>query len=283
MMNKIKYIIVGTGFKTKYDDIRLVKNIYSDENAKINIGSAVSLEIIKQGFDVILISKTESKLQKIKESLEFYCEDNIIETYAIDILNEKQVISFVNSLDKNFTYYLVHSVGLSSGQYNIINDNPYLPIEKTDRELIKCEFESVIFSLFNIIKGLLPYFRKQKETRIVIVSSMSSVRAFPNGFSHTSAKGALHQAIVSLRMELNKENIYISEVLPGMVDTGYYDSIATQDAVKSISINFGYEYKNLPLMPPSAVAETVKLCLLSEAHILQINLVSKGQFPNLCS
>lgn len=283
MPNKIKYIIVGCGFKTSQFSLSEIENVFEDKNVKINIGAAISLELVKSGLDVILISKSIDKLRKIKESLNSYCTLNEIEIRAFNILDENLVKEFSNSLNNTHNYFLIHSAGLSSGQYDIKNENPYLPIEQTSLNLIKCEFESVVNSLFLFVKHLLPIFRKQEETRIVVVSSMSSIRAFPNGFSHTSAKGALHQAVKSMRHELNQEKIFVSEVLPGIVDTGYYDNEQTQIAVKEIAKYFGYEYDSIPMMQPSSVAEAVKLCLLSNSHILELSMVSQGQFPYLGS
>ena len=110
---------------------------------------------------------------------------------------------------------------------------------------------------------------------------MSSIRPYPLGFSHSSAKAGLHNAVRSLSLELTPQNIFFSEINPGMVDTGGYDSEEVKDSIRIISKSFGYEYDELPLMPPESVAEAVMLCLESKAHILNIDLVSQGQIPHL--
>ena len=181
--------------------------------------------------------------------------------------------------------YLVHSAGLSAGSYDILGDNPYLRIEDTPADLPNLEFEVTVKSLLILMKALLPRFELQEESRVVVVSSMSGIRAVPFGYSHSAAKAGLYHAIRSLTLELNKRKIYISEVAPGMVNTGMYDSSVVQKAIVEMGKYFGYNYKdgNIPQMPPKEVADAVKLCLTSEAHILSLNLVAKGQWPNLRS
>ena len=75
----------------------------------------------------------------------------------------------------------------------------------------------------------------------------------------------------------------MSEVLPGMVNTGLYDNPIVQRAVKKIGESFGHFYgkENLPQMHPIEVANAVKLCLTSDSHILSINLIAKNQWPHL--
>ena len=110
---------------------------------------------------------------------------------------------------------------------------------------------------------------------------MSGIRPFPYGFSHSAAKGGLHNAVRSLCLELNKKNIRIAEVNPGIVDTGFYDNKEIKKAIIKICKTFGYDLQEIPKMPPSSVAKAVKLCLTEEAHFLSINMVALGQIPNL--
>ena len=281
-MNKKTIIISGCGFRTNSIN-ELSNNIFKSEDVKINIGTAAAYTLASSGYNLILISRTRAKLNLIKKSLLEFFPDVKITVCALDLLSADEVYRFVASLNKENEYAYVHSAGLSSGTYHLKDDNPYLFAEETPIELPTIEFESVVKSLLIIIKNLLPTFRKQKESRIVVVSSMSSVRAVPLGFSHTSAKAGLHNATRSLSLELNKENIFVSEVMPGAVDTGMYDNKIVQSRVFEMGKMFGYDYKEVPMMPPSAVADAIKLCLESKSHILSINMVGQGQWPNLSS
>lgn len=280
-MNKKTIIISGCGFRTH--SLNELSNIFECNDVKINIGTATAYALASAGYNLVLISRTQIKLNLIKKSLLEFFPNVKITICALDLMSTDEVFQFVKSLNCENEYAYVHCAGLSSGSYRLKDDNPYLFVEETPIELPTIEFESVVKSLLIIIKCLLPIFRRQKESRIVVVSSMSSIRAVPLGFSHTSAKAGLHNATRSLSLELNKENIFVSEIMPGAVDTGMYDNEVVQKRVFEMGKMFGYDYKEVPMMPPSAVAHAIKLCLENESYILTINMVGQGQWPNLSS
>ena len=276
-MNKI--VILGVGYKMNESFIRF-ENVFLSKNVKVNIGTACAKQLASSGHDLIIISKTEEKLKKVKEDLMSLYPNRIIESCALDVLDSKQVNDFFAHLDPNCSYEYVHSAGLGAGGYQIKDSNPYLAIKDIPVDLPTLEFEAVVKSLLLMVRGFLPFFKRQKTSKVVVVNSMSGIRSYPMGFSHSSAKAGLHNAVRSLTLELSKDNIFFSEVNPGMVDTGSYDSQSVIDSVRLIGKEFGYEYDKLPQMSPYEVGDAVRLCLESSAHILNIDLVSEGQFPH---
>jgi len=278
MNNRV--VVLGVGYKTK-QSYKSSENVFLSKNAKVNIGAACARKLAEAGHNLIIISRTPDKINKVKEDLLALYSDRKIEAKALDVLNAEEVNKFFDKLDKDCHYDYVHSAGLGAGGYHIPDDNPYLAFEETPLDLPTKEFEVVVKSLLAFVRGFLPYFRNQDKSKVVVVNSMSGIRPYPLGFSHSSAKAGLHNAVRSLTLELNKERIYFSEVNPGMADTGFYDGKAVIDAVKEISKEFGYNYQDLPQMSPDEVAEAVRMCLESNAHILEVNMVSEGQFPHI--
>lgn len=274
-----KTVILGSGFKSNslFDN---TENVFLSENVKVNIGAACARQLAASGRDLIIISRTAAKLNKIKGDLLDLYPDRTIDFYALNVLDKEQVDRFFAQLDSECSYEYVHSAGLGAGGYQIKDSNPYLAIEDIPIDLPTLEFEAVVKSLLLMVRGFLPFFIKQKKSRVVVVNSMSGIRPYPMGFSHSSAKAGLHNAVRSLTLELSKDNIFFSEVNPGMVDTGSYDGQSVIDSVRKIGKEFGYEYEKLPQMSPYEVGDAVRLCLESSAHILNIDLVSEGQFPH---
>lgn len=277
MKNKI--VVLGVGYKRNESFIQS-ENVFLSKNVKVNIGAACARKLAEAGHDLIIISKTSEKINKIKKDLLALYPNQEIEAKALDVLNFEKVNAFFESLDKDCHYDYVHSAGLGAGGYKIKDNNPYLAFDDTPLDLPTKEFEVVVKSLLAFVKGFLPFFRNQPKAKVVVVNSMSGLRPYPLGFSHSSAKAGLHNAVRSLTLELDKENIYFSEVNPGMTDTGFYDGEEVIEAVQKISKEFGYNYDELPQMSPYEVADAVKICLESNAHILEINMVSEGQFPH---
>lgn len=272
-------VVLGVGFKTK-PEFNLEENIFETGNAKINIGAACARQLAEAGHDLIIISRSLDKLNKVKTDLLALYPDRSIEPISMDATNPEEVDSFFANLDTDRHYDYVHSAGLGAGAYRIKDDNPYLPVEDIPIDLPTKEYEAVVKSLLAFVKGFLPFFKKQSKSKVVVVNSMSAIRPYALGFSHSGAKAGLHNAVKSLTLELCKEHVYFSEINPGMVNTGGYDGDAVIEAVQRISKEFGYDYEELPQMSPYEVGNAVKFCLESEAHILELNLVAEGQFPH---
>ncbi|MBU0508792.1 SDR family oxidoreductase, partial [bacterium] len=205
-----------------------------------------------------------------------------IQVSDTDLLDEQAVSTLVKSLPAHRQIDLVQCAGLSAGSYHVPDDNPYLPVDALPTGLPTAEFDVIVRSLLLLVQALIARWRKQPETRVVVVNSMSGIRPYPYGYAHASAKAGLHNAVRSLALELAKDNIFVSEVNPGAVDTGFYDPASVQEAVTTIGREFGYDYHNatVPQMPPSAVGDAVVLCLTSPAHVLSIDAVARGQFPH---
>lgn len=280
-----RILVTGVGFRSTTSPSAQHENIFSSATIKPNIGAGIARRLAGDGFPIIITSTTYSKLSSIRTSLIAQYPDAEISCYALDLLDSRAVVNFVNSLPKDRGIDLVHSAGLGAGNYQLPDDNPYQEAPRTPTDLPPLEFDAVVSTLLNLVQALLPVWRAQTNARIVVVGSMSGIRAVPLGFSHSAAKGGLHQAVRSLTLELNPERIRVSEILPGIVDTGLYDPLSVREAVQRMGDCFGYDYPNaeLPMMSVNAVADATHLCLTSDAHILEIAMVADGQFPHTSS
>ncbi len=288
-LNGKRIIITGCGYKplskvftdivTKepsHDSIKI-----DDKEMKLNIGSAIAGVLARNGAIVHMVSTSPDKLQNIKNNFSKIIESNLIEYSALDLLNEKKVKNFVDKLPKDKPLYWVQSVGLGAGSYKLKDDNPYLPLEKIDLDLIEAETLNVIKSTHIMMKNLLPIFRKQKETRIAIITSMSAIRGYSFGGTHTTAKGAIDRYANSSMLALYKDNIFVTTIRPGGVDTGMYDNQKVQEAINVVSDEYNGQYrKHQTYAPPTTVGEAINYAFTTPSHIPSINLVAKGQFPN---
>jgi short-subunit dehydrogenase len=294
-LKDILVVVTGVGYKES-------KRIFSrsepsdmieieERKFKLNIGAATARYFADVGADVCMVSGTEEKLFNIKEHIceHTQCNSRKIAYHVADLTNSDDVERVFKSLSKSKPIWLVHCVGMGSQNYVVKNDNPYLSFDEIPENLVVKEFEVTVTSLLIILKNMRPLFKTQAETRIAVVTSMSAIRPFAYGFSHTAAKAGAHNAVrsICLELSLNYKSVYITEILPGMVDTGLYDTDEVIESIEKISETFGFfgdkAYKNhdLAVMPPSSVAESIGMAFSSKAHILSVNLVGQGQITNM--
>lgn len=257
-------------------------NVFSSPGIKPNIGAAVALEAARRGYRVALLARSADKLLGVADSIKILVPGATLTTHPVDLRDADAVRTLATQIFPGVPLDLVHSAGLSAGSYGLSENNPYTAIENTPPEMPLLEFDAVVRTLLTATQAFLPRWRSQPGARLVVVSSMSGIRPFPYGFSHCSAKGGLHLAVRCLTHELNGHGVQVSEVLPGIVNTGFYDDAAVTESVTKIGHSFGYDFQGgLPQMEPQAVADAVLLCLTASAHVLTIPMVAQGQFPHL--
>jgi len=249
---------------------------------KANIGAATAFECAKVGAVVHLVARTESKLQIVKKWIEENIPSAQVKYSAVDLGDLAALQKLVASISDDLPLYWVQSVGLGAGTVQVKNDNPYLSIDELSEDLIEAEL-TVLKNTVALLKVLLPRFRKQKETRVCIISSMSAVRSYINGSIHCAVKGAISRFANASMIELAPEKIYITDIRPGGVDTGMYDAEVVRKTVAKIATTFGTDWSEkagwAKLAPPSAVGKVVANVLASEAHITSVNMVGRGQWP----
>ena len=284
-----RIVVTGCGYKplshTFYDIVTGEPShdaIYIDgKEMKINIGTAITGVLAKNGANVHIVSTSEDKLRGIKSELEKEVGGGLIEYSALDLLDKSEVKKFVRNLPRDKDLYWTQCVGLGAGSYKLKDDNPYLSLEDIPLELLEKESQTVLRTTHLMMKEMLPFLKEQKESRIAIISSMSAIRGYSYGGTHCAAKGAISRYANSAMIGLYKDNIFVTDIRPGAIDTGMYDHPAVQNAIKRISDEYGGLWREqITLAPPTSVGEAVNFVLTTPAHIPSLNLVAKGQFPN---
>ncbi len=282
-------IVTGCGYKPVeyvFTDIVTGKPSHDainvdNEEMKLNVGSGITKVLAENNANVLMVSKTESKLKNLQERLIKQTGNKNINYSALDLLDQKQVNDFVQNLPTDKTIYWMQSVGLGAGSYKVKDGNPYLKPEDILLELIQKEVEIVLSSTHIMFQALYPILKKQKESRIAVITSMSAVRGYSLGCTHCAAKGAIDRYTNSLMLAKYKENIFVTSVRPGGVDTGMYDNKVVQEAVNEISDEYNGLYRDRQFyMSPTVVGEVISTIFTIDAHIPSVNIVAKGQFPN---
>jgi NAD(P)-dependent dehydrogenase (short-subunit alcohol dehydrogenase family) len=100
------------------------------------------------------------------------------------------------------------------GQYGIFETIP--------QESIQSNFDVNVFGVMNVIRAIVPVFRKQKEGLILNVSSAGGLVGLPSISIYISTKFALEGFTESLSHELASQNIVLKIVEPGGGDTAFH-------------------------------------------------------------
>jgi 3-hydroxy acid dehydrogenase/malonic semialdehyde reductase len=279
-MNR-QLVVTGVGYKER-KPIGSGIDVFGSPDVKPNMGACVALRAATLGYQVNLVARTALKLENVCGSILQRVPSAIVHCRPTDVLDPESVRKLVQDIPTQPELDIVQCAGASAGSFHTPGDNLFYSIEETPHNMLMLEFEGVVKSLLILVQQFLPRLKAQARARLVVITSMAGFRAFPFGFSHCAGKGALHQAVRTLALELNPFGIRVSEVAPGVVDTGMYDTPEVDSIIRKISHEFNYHYPpgKFPEMTPHAVADAVLLCLTSDSHVLSVNMVSDGQIPH---
>ena len=164
--------------------------------ASSGFGLLIATQLYERGFNVIGTSRNPEKLQaKVPFQL-----------LELDIADDHSIIQFGQNLFRTIDRLDV-----------LINNAGFLVTgisEETSIELGKEQFETNFWGTVKLTNELLPYFRQQREGKIITVGSILGLISLPNVAYYAASKHALEGYFKSLRFELNQFNIKVCMIEP---------------------------------------------------------------------
>ncbi|HKO79771.1 MAG TPA: SDR family NAD(P)-dependent oxidoreductase [Chitinophagaceae bacterium] len=210
------------------------------------------------GFGVLIASKLHESGHTVigtSRNPEKYQTKLPFKLLALNITDDNSVESFVKQLFSQISQLDV-----------LINNAGYLLAglaEETPVELGKQQFETNFWGTVKLTKALLPYFRKQKQGKIITTGSFLGLIGHPNVSYYSASKHALEGYFKSLRFELNQFNIRVSMIEPiyfktslGENATVSHEEISAYDTFRQkVDVYTSNAIQNAP--EPGAVVDTV--------------------------
>jgi len=198
--------------------------------ASSGIGKATALELVNQGAKVILSSRNIEKLEEVK-ALSTHPENvkllqlDLDDYTTLDKLVQ-QAISLFGEVD-----ILINNGGIS--QRSLAIDTGIT----VDTRIFKTNY----FGTVALTKALLPYFTARKKGHFVVVTSVVGKIGTPLRSSYAASKHALHGFFDSLRAEVHNDNIAVTLICPGFVNTNVSINALTGDGSPQNKMDNGTE------------------------------------------
>ena len=184
------------------------KNVIWITGASSGIGAELAKQYAKEGALLILSARREMALQEVKNSCEH--QENIT-VLPLDLKNFSSMAQYV---EKALAVYgsidlLINNGGVS--QRSLIADTKI----EVYQELMDINYMGTVA----LTKALLPYFIERKKGHFAVVTSVMGKFGSPYRSGYCGAKHALHGFFDVLRMEHEKDNVDVTLICPGFVQT----------------------------------------------------------------
>lgn len=177
--------------------------------ASSGIGEALVYECAKQHAIIILSSRREEELFRVTKTAHLNSTNSLI--IPFDLANTSQV--------KDYAQQIISTFGRIDILINNGGQSQRAEAIETSTETERTLFEINYFSTVNLSKSVLPFMLKNKNGKIVVVSSIAGKFGFYLRSSYSAAKHALHGYFESLRLEVEKKGVSVLMVCPGKIKT----------------------------------------------------------------
>ncbi len=205
----------------------MIKGNVFVSGASRGIGKNIAIHFAKNNYKVVGTSRNEFKLD---DDLENFIPIKLDVTSRDDI---KNCFNKLKSLDL-LPNILINNAGITSDQI-------FLRMKDDDWDNV---IETNLTGTYNLSKVFIKNMVKNRNGRIINISSVSGLMGNPGQVNYASSKSGLNGFTKSLAKEVGSRNITVNSVAPGFIDTdmtSFLDSQAKLDVIKNIPLGrFGH-------------------------------------------
>ncbi|MFX0558045.1 SDR family oxidoreductase [Maribacter sp. CXY002] len=193
-------------------------NVIWITGASSGIGEELTHQLNELGCLLIISARRENELEKVKLSCKY--PENIA-VLPLDLSDFESSDKMVNKAIYFFGKIdiLINNGGIS--QRSLIAKTKF----KVYKELIDINYLGTI----SISNSLLPHFIEREQGHFVTVTSLMGKFSSPFRSGYCGAKHALHGFFDALRMEHEKDNISVTLICPGFIQTNVAKNALTAD------------------------------------------------------
>ena len=192
----------------KYKNMAFSNKVIWITGASSGIGKALAIELSKQNAKLILSSRKKETLELVKNECKNPDNIKIITLDLEDYTNLTPKVTAAISFFGNIAI-LVNNGGIS--QRSLVKDTQI----SVDKRIMDINYLGTVA----LTKAILPHFISNKNGQFVVTTSIVGKIGTPLRSSYAASKHALHGFFDSLRAENHKNNITVTLVCPGFVNT----------------------------------------------------------------
>ncbi|MEK7725504.1 MAG: SDR family oxidoreductase [Acidobacteriota bacterium] len=183
------------------------------------IGRAVAESLLREGVRVFICARDKFQLKRALEQLSHFGR---VEGEICDVRSATQVEMMLDEC-----------VRLFGGVDILVNNAGVGLFGKTVEEITPDEFEWVLqtnlFGVFYACHHAIPHLKKRNGGHIINISSLAGQNAHPKMSAYNASKFGVNGFTEALMQEVREDNIKVSLICPGSVNTEFANKEITEE------------------------------------------------------
>ena len=291
MINMKKAIVCITGVKLtpvkrKFNSGQIVTYLkYGDKEYKMNAAAGALRQLMAE-YEVICVGYHRDDEMILRET----CDLPPGRFHHVDLTDVDQVESFVREVRQlqqvlKLPVHLVHYGGASDTKTELPHNSLLAHTWEMRAEAIPDLVRNNCVTLLNMLQAMkrAGIFAQQKLSKVVVLTAAAAVRAKQSLGLDVAQKAAGHGLLRTIALDVTPENIFITEIMPGSTDSGFFDNDYSLQTAVEITKKLGYENtpETYPVFTAEQIGDAAKYALDANCNVREIVLLPYGQFPHL--
>lgn len=226
--------------------------------ATSGIGRATAIRLAQEGHRLILCGRRQERLDILKDSLG---ESVAVHTLNFDLRDKEKVWAAIGGLPEAFSKIdiLVNNAGNAHGLD---------PIQTGNTEDWDAMLDINVKGLLYVSKAVIPQMIARKNGHIINIGSTAGKEVYPKGNVYCASKHAVDAINQGMRIDLNKHNIRVGAVNPGMVQTEFSEVRFKGDTDRADKV-----YQGFDALKPEDIADIIHFVVSRPYHVNIADLV----------
>jgi 3-hydroxy acid dehydrogenase/malonic semialdehyde reductase len=228
--------------------------------ATAGFGWATAKKFAAGGYNIIITGRRKERLDKLEKEL---ITTNKIKVLSLnfDIRESSEVEEAIKNLPQEWQKIdiLVNNAGLAVGMDHIDTGI----IDDWDRMV-----DTNIKGLLYVTRAVAPLMVARSKGHIFNIGSIAGKAAYEGGNVYCATKSAVDSLTRSMRIDLLKHNIRVTQIAPGMAETEFSIVRFKGDEDKAKAV-----YKGIKALTAEDIAEVIWFCATLPDHVCINDLV----------
>ena len=239
------------------------KKIVLITGATSGIGESTSFELANQ-FSLIICGRNKDKLDELSNELS---KKTNVKTLEFDVRDKEDVREKISSLSDNWKNIdiLINNAGNAHG-LDFIHEGKI-----SDWDMM---IDTNVKGLLYVSKYVLNIMIENNRGHVINIGSIAGKEVYPKGNIYCASKFAVDAISNGMRIDLNKHNIKVSQINPGLVETNFSMVRFKNDQERSNSV-----YSGLNPLVGDDIAKVISYVINcpENVNISDITVLAKSQ------